>query len=205
MANILVRGCPGTGKTFKARAAAYYMCVKGLDEEQAFAAQAIDEIDEINQFFEDGDRCEYIQVHPSMEFDDIVYGLQISAGTGLSLSFAEKRVMQLCDRAKGKDEKYAVVFDDINRAESGTLLGNLLYGMEYRDQDIPLPGGNVMCVPSNVILIFTENTLDTENALDLAVRRRMTYLKELKSDRDTIRAYYSGAVSAPALRLILNL
>lgn len=205
MANILVRGCPGTGKTFMARAAAYYMCVKGLDEEQAFAAQAIDEIDEIDQFFEDGDRCEYIQVHPSMEFDDIVYGLQISAGTGLSLSFAEKRVMQLCDRAKGKEEKYAVVFDDINRAESGTLLGNLLYGMEYRDQDIPLPGGNVMCVPSNVILIFTENTLDTENALDLAVRRRMTYLKELKSDRDTIRAYYSGAVSAPALRLILNL
>lgn len=205
MANILIRGCPGAGKTFIARAVAYYMCVKGKNEEQAFQEQPIDDLDEINQFFEDGDRCEYIQVHPSMEYDDIVYGLQISAGVGLSLSFAEKRVMQLCNRAKGRDETYVVVFDDINRAKSGTLLGNLLYGMEYRDQEIPLSDGNTMCIPSNVILIFTENTLDGDNSLDLAIRRRMTYLKELKSDRNIIRTYYSGVMNSSALRLILDL
>lgn len=205
MANILIRGCPGTGKTFLARAVAYYMCMESLSEEDAFRAQAINDIDAINQFFESGERCEYIQVHPSMEYDDIVYGLQISAGAGIALSFAEKRVMQICNRAKGNADKYAVVFDDINRARADSLLGNLLYAMEYRDQDIPLSDGSVMCIPSNVIFIFTENTLDIENSLDLAIRRRMTYLKELKSDRDTLRTYYAGVLSSPALHLILDL
>lgn len=64
--------------------------------------------------------------------------------------------------------------------KAGNLLGNLLYAMEYRDQDIPLPNGNVMCIPANVILIFTENTLDVENSLDLAVRQAYDILERVE-------------------------
>ncbi len=205
MANILIRGCPGTGKTLTARAVAYYICEKGLSEAEAFCEDPINDSQAIERFFEEGDRCEFIQVHPSMEYEDIVYGIDIRAGARLSLSFAEKRVMQLCKRAKSNPEKHAIIFDDINRARTGALLGNLLYAMEYRDQDIPLADGKTICIPSNVLLIFTENTLDAENTLDLATRRRMTYVKELRSNRDVLLSYYTGYVTTPALHLILDI
>lgn len=205
MSNILIRGCPGTGKTFLARAVAYYMCIKNLSEKEAFNQNPAYDFDDIEKFVNESQRCEFIQVHPSMEFDDIVYGLEIKAGGGFSISYTEKRVMSLCNRARGQAGKYCVILDDMNRANVSSLLGNLLYAMEYRNQDIELADGSSMNIPDNVIFIFTENTLDSQNNLDLAVRRRMTYLKELKSSKDVLRSYYKGYVSTQAMKLILDI
>lgn len=88
---------------------------------------------------------------------------------------------------------------------ASSLLGNLLYAMEYRNQDVELSNGSKMNIPENVIFIFTENTLDARNELDLAVRRRMSYLKELKADKEVIRSYYRPYISSSALNLVIDI
>ena len=205
MSNILIRGCPGTGKTLMARSVAYYICNENLSIDQAFQQDPCCKQKEIEEFITSSGCCEFIQVHPSMEFDDIVYGIEIKANGALNIEYAEKRIMSLCNRAKGKNEKYCIIIDDINRANVGMLIGNLLYAMEYRNETIELPGGNSMSIPENVILIFTENTLDVDNNLDLAVRRRMTYLKELKSDKSVVENYYRGYISNTSLDTVLDI
>ena len=181
------------------------MCVKKLNEKEAFEQNPAEDSQDIDKFINENLNCEFIQVHPSMEFDDIVYGLEIKAGGGLNISYMEKRVMSLCNRAQGQADRYCIILDDINRANASNLLGNLIYAMEYRNQDIEMPDGSKMNIPDNVVFIFTENTLDTRNGLDFAVRRRMTYLKELKSSRDTIRSYYRGYMSVPVMNLVLDI
>ena len=200
--NILLKGSPGTGKTFYARALAYYLCHEGLQIEDALNGDTHSASDAIERFIS-GDHCEFIQVHPSMSYEDIVYGVEIKAEGTLNVSYTEKRVKELCDRARGQAELYCVIFDDICRTNSGALLGNLIYAMEYRNQPVELIDGHTISIPENVVLIFTECNHFYGNNLDYALRRRMDYVKEFRSDRDVLDAYYD-TVGANAKAVILD-
>lgn len=202
--NILIRGASGTGKTYCARAIAYYMCMNGDSVQDAFSQNIEADIEKIEEFISNSDQCEFIQIHPAMDYDDIVYGLKINPSDGLQIEYAEKRVMKLCYLANGKDKKYCIIFDDIDRADAGRLLGNVLYAMEYRNQPVDLSDGKVLIIPDNVILIFTENSTSLNGGLDLAVRRRMTYLNELQSNRFELIKHYQGKINNNALKLILD-
>ena len=203
MRNYLFKGNPGTGKTYLARASAYYLCHENLTIDNVFSKNIAADIDNIEAFV-NSPRCEYVQVHASMGYEDIVYGANISASGTLAISYAEKRVKQLCDRANGQDDLYCVIFDDISRANAGALLGNLLYAIEYRKEAVELGDGQELIVPDNVVFIFTECTGIQGEHLDYALRRRMDYVKELYSNASVLERYYADFLTESGRALIIE-
>ena len=122
MNNILIRGCPGSGKTFLSRAIAYYLCFEKLSVSEILDKDIETDLGKIKNFYNTQNICEYIQVHPSMDYNDIVFGLQVSVNDKLNIEYAEKRIMKLCSRAKkDKHREYSVILDDINRTDSSRL------------------------------------------------------------------------------------
>lgn len=203
MKNLLFTGNPATGKTFLARAAAYYLCHEKLNINSLQSKNIYEDLDKIETFI-NSSKCEFIQVHPSMTYEDIVYGIDIKATGSMTVDYVEKRIKKLCDRARLSEEYYAVIFDDISRLDAGALLGNLIYAMEFRNESVPLADGSNLCIPNNVVLIFTECREFHFGHLDYALRRRMDYVAELKADRGIIERYYD-AVNANAGRIITDI
>lgn len=76
--------------------------------------------------------------------------------------------------------------------------------MEFRNESVPLSDGSTLCIPDNVIIILTECRNFHAGHLDYALRRRMDYVAELKSDRDVLEKYYD-TVNANAGRIIIDI
>lgn len=189
MNNILIKGGPATGKTTISRAIAYYVGHEGLSVDDTYTKDIYVDMSYIESYVQ-SDKVEYIQIHPSMTYEDIVYGIEVCPGRALSMAYAEKRIKQLCDRAMGSTDKYFIILDDIGRTHPGALLGNLLYALEYRNESVGLCDGSELVIPENVYFIITECRNLYGEPLEYAIRRRFDYEKELVSSADVLERYY---------------
>src|SRR4029450_1098632 len=121
------------------------------------------------------DRVSFVQFHPSFSYEDFIEGLRPSeAAEGLNYEVRPGLFKEFCRRAAGSDDTFVYVIDEINRADLGSVLGELLMLLEYRGQTIRLPySQKPFSVPHNIILLATMNTADRSLALvDYALRRR---------------------------------
>ena len=97
--------------------------------------------------------------------------------------------MEFAEQARLDREKpYVLIIDEINRANVSEVLGELLYGIEYREVDITTEtSGKSFSVPENLYIIGTMNTADHSlQNLDYAVRRRFDFEKLKSEEPETI-------------------
>ena len=165
---VIFYGPPGTGKT----RAALNVAASILGRADAKALPAGDD-----------SPFAFVQFHPSYNYEDFVRGIRVETDGGQVVYKTENRIFgEMAKRAaKQPNEKHVLVIDEINRANVSAVLGELIYGLEYRGKEVQTPyevdGKTGLLIPENLQIIGTMNTADrTIGQIDYAVRRRFAFV-----------------------------
>ncbi|MFC2073765.1 AAA family ATPase [Campylobacterota bacterium] len=170
---MILQGPPGTGKTRLAKQIARYM-VKGDSEPR---------VDDIK------DQVKLLQFHPSYSYEDFVRGIVAkSNGNTIEYKTENKILANMAKKALGdKENPYILIVDEINRANLSSVLGELIYALEYRDKAVDsmydIDGKREIILPSNLYIIGTMNTADRSiGHIDYAIRRRFAFVDILPDE-----------------------
>jgi 5-methylcytosine-specific restriction protein B len=218
---VILQGPPGTGKTFLARqfvdwftdgsaSATSISAITSQLPSHERTPRHVAEFALVNGIVGVWD---IVQFHPSMSYDDFVRSLRAEPVVGGVTFVPTHRTFGfLCEvgrhlRELGAATEVLLVVDEINRADISKVLGELIYGLEYRGEPITTPyvvdGRAALTVPENLFLIGTMNTADRSIALiDYALRRRFVYL-DVRPSREAIEGHapFSANGKAASLRL----
>ncbi|MBW9151457.1 AAA family ATPase [Clostridium estertheticum] len=156
-----------------------------------------------------------VQFHPSYGYEDFIRGIEVSTeetGEGSSkrkyiayntvnktigkIAALAKKIKKLKETGKvEKETKFFLVIDEINRANLAAVFGELIYGLEYRGEEVATPysvdgKNNKIEVPDNLYIIGTMNTADKSiGGIDYAIRRRFLFFSQLP-DENVIKNYH---------------
>ena len=125
-----------------------------------------------------------------------------------------------------ENPKSVLIIDEINRGNLSKIFGELIYGLEYRDESIKTQysefdeNPRFLKIPKNLLVIGTMNTADRSISLfDTALRRRFSFMELLpdydlltrnfglgdKFDFPTLEKQYENENSIDAKKKILSL
>src|SRR5690606_8943996 len=120
-----------------------------------------------------------VQFHPSYGYEDFFEGFRPRSQDGtLTYELVAGPLREMAEAARGSHATHVLVIDEINRANLPKVFGELLFLLEYRDQEVKtMYGGEPFSLPPNLIVIGTMNTADRSIALvDAAMRRRFHFV-----------------------------
>jgi 5-methylcytosine-specific restriction protein B len=164
---IILRGPPGTSKSYYAR---------------LIAAELADR---------DSKRIRFVQFHPSYQYEDFMEGFVPDLGGG-TFTPKLKHFLQICeDAAKDSTGRpYVLVIDEFSRTDPARVLGEALTYIEKskRGEEFDLASGRKVVVPPNLIVIATMNVWDRGvDDVDVAVERRFAHIA-MESSRESLLA-----------------
>ena len=196
--NIILRGAPGTGKTYLAKQIAADIISNGKNQD-------VNDLSKRSQ-----EQFEFVQFHPSYDYTDFVEGLRpvvrsnktvgFELQDGIFKAFVEKARKEY-EMNPNAAKRYVFVIDEINRGEISKIFGELFFAIDpgYRG-----PKGSVSTqyanlhtnpkekfyIPENVFIIGTMNDIDRSvDSFDFAMRRRFRFI-EIKAE-DTAESMLS--------------
>ena len=200
---MILQGPPGTSKTYMAKK----IVAQALGWEKS--SGDTNEKDSIRRYLESNEnqkRWEMVQFHPSYGYEDFVRGITVKTSEGGQISYetVNKVFGDMCNRAKGEG-LYFLIIDEINRADVATVFGELLYGLEYRNEEITIPyevgSEKKLIIPDNLYVIGTMNTADKSvGNIDYAIRRRFVFF-DCPASEKILQDYYKNKDNSESIPL----
>jgi len=129
-----------------------------------------------------------IQFHPSYTYEDFVRGIVATIsdkGEGIVYKAKDRLLVDLANDARDNmDNNYVLIIDEINRGNLSSVLGELIYALEYRGEEVEsmyeVDGSQKLVLPPNLYIIGTLNTADRSvGHIDYAIRRRFAFVDVL--------------------------
>jgi len=202
--SVILYGAPGTGKTYEAKKVVVEMLELNnrineiMDKDKTTTydkamKQALTDV----QFIEGNDKGSWylVQFHPSYSYEDFIGGIKPGFNDKMDLIYKLEsgQFKKFCDvAAKNKNKKFIFIIDEINRSNLSAVFGELLYCLEYREEEISLPYfKEKFSIPENVYVIGTMNDVDKSlQVFDRALRRRF-YFYHHKPNMNILRSVLS--------------
>jgi 5-methylcytosine-specific restriction protein B len=142
-----------------------------------------------------------IQFHPAYTYEDFVRGIIVETNDAKQPEYrvVNKVMAEFAQKAlDNKSSNYVLIIDEINRANLPSVLGELIYALEYRfdpdkpdetsvesmyslrEDDSESSEGKILKLPDNLLIIGTMNTADRSvGHIDYAIRRRFAFVDVL--------------------------
>lgn len=107
------------------------------------------------------------------------------------------------------EKSYVLIIDEINRANLSSVLGELIYALEYRGEEVEsmyeVDGSQKLILPPNLYIIGTLNTADRSvGHIDYAIRRRFAFVDVLPEELNDNKLVFQKELFKKVSALFIN-